>query len=107
MADDRRPARGGRPRRRTGPRRPPGAGRAGRQPPRGPAARSDAGAERARARPTGRLAILVLVLAVLVVSYASSMRAFLQQRSEMQDLQAEIAQRQEHIDELAREKRRW
>ncbi|WP_280637391.1 septum formation initiator family protein [Nocardioides sp. W7] len=107
MADDRRPARGARPRGRTGPGRTPGAGRTGRQPPRTGAARTAAGAGRARTRPTGRLAILVLVLAVLVVSYASSMRAFLQQRSEMQDLQAEISQRQEHIDDLAREKRRW
>lgn len=107
MADDRRPARGARPRGRTGPGRTPGAGRTVRQPPRAGASRPVAGAERTRARPTGRLAILILVLAVLVVSYASSMRAFLQQRSEMQQLQAEIAERQERIDDLALEKRRW
>ena len=39
-----------------------------------------------RPRFTNRMAILVLVVAVLVVSYASSMRAYLQQRSHIEDL---------------------
>ena len=34
--------------------------------------------------------MLVLVAAVLVVSYASSMRAYLQQRSHINDLHAQI-----------------
>jgi len=105
-AQSRKPPRGARPRGRTGPGRSPGAGRSGRVPPR-PGAATPAPAARTRARPTGRLAIVVLVLAVLAVSYASSLRAFLQQRSEMQALQSEIAERQDHIDDLAREKRRW
>lgn len=107
MADDRRPARGARPRGRTGPGRTPGAGRTGRTPPRPGAAESQASTQRARTRPTGRLAILVLVLAVLAVSYASSMRAFLQQRSEIQALQEQISEREARISDLAREKRRW
>ncbi|WP_227468023.1 FtsB family cell division protein, partial [Nocardioides lijunqiniae] len=60
-----------------------------------------------RPRLTGRAAILVLVLAVLAVSYASSMRAYLDQRSEMNALKATIAERSADIDDLEREKRRW
>jgi cell division protein FtsB len=53
------------------------------------------------------MAILVLVLAVLVVSYASSMRAYLQQRSHMNDLRAQIASSEREITALERERRRW
>jgi cell division protein FtsB len=60
-----------------------------------------------RPRFTGRAAILVLVLAVLAVSYASSMRAYLQQRAHIQELKSQIAQREANIDQLEREKRRW
>ncbi len=60
-----------------------------------------------RPRFTGRAAILVLVLAVLTVSYASSMRAYLQQRSHITDLKTQIAQREANITDLEREKRRW
>ncbi len=73
------------------------------------------GSERARAaaadapRPrfTNRMAILVVVVAVLVVSYASSMRAYLQQRSHTNDLRAQIASSERDIKALEREKRRW
>ena len=60
-----------------------------------------------RPRLTGRAAILVMVLAVLAVSYASSLRAYLQQRAHISDLQSTIAERQEQIGDLEREKRRW
>ena len=60
-----------------------------------------------RPRFTGRAAVLVLVLAVLTVSYASSLRAYLQQRSHIGDLKAQIAEREASIDQLEREKRRW
>lgn len=60
-----------------------------------------------RPRFTGRAAILVLVLAVLTVSYASSLRAWLQQRDHISDLRAQIEQTDENIDRLQREKRRW
>lgn len=53
------------------------------------------------------MAILVLVLAVLVVSYASSMRAYLQQRSHINDLRAQIESSERDISALEREKRRW
>ena len=60
-----------------------------------------------RPRFTNRMAILVVVLAVLVVSYASSMRAYLQQRSQINDLSAQIDSSQRDIGTLQREKRRW
>jgi len=107
MADNRRtPPRGARPRGRTGPGRTTGSGRGGRpsQQSPGAAAAGDAGR---RPRPTGRAAILLLVLAVLAVSYASSMRAYLQQRSHIEDLKSQIAQRETDINALEREKRRW
>lgn len=49
----------------------------------------------------------MLVLAVLAVSYASSMRAYLQQRSHISDLKSQIAERESSIDELERDKRRF
>jgi len=53
------------------------------------------------------MAILVVVVAVLVVSYASSMRAYLQQRSHINDLRAQIDSSERDILALEREKRRW
>ena len=53
------------------------------------------------------MAILVAVLAVLVVSSASSMRAYLQQRSHIADLRSQIATSQKDITALEREKGRW
>ncbi len=60
-----------------------------------------------RPRLTGRAAVLVLVLAVLTVSYASSLRAYLQQRAHIEDLKSQIALRQATISDLEREKERW
>jgi hypothetical protein len=50
---------------------------------------------------------LVLVLAVLMVSYASSMRAYLEQRHHLETLQDSIATSEANIAELEREKERW
>lgn len=63
--------------------------------------------ERTRSRFTGRMAVLVLVLAVLAVSYASSLRAYLEQRSEIEAHEAEIARAEAAIEELRREQARW
>ncbi len=60
-----------------------------------------------RARFTSRAAVLVLVLAVLMVSYASSLRAYLDQRRHISDLRAEIASSETNISGLEREKKRW
>ncbi|WP_432476780.1 FtsB family cell division protein [Nocardioides sp. GXQ0305] len=67
------------------------------------------GGETRRRRPrlTGRSLVLVLVVAVLAVSYASSMKAYLQQRAHIADLKEQIAERSADIDALEREKRRW
>ena len=49
----------------------------------------------------------MLVLAVLTVSYASSLRAYLQQRAHINDLKTQIAQHEANIDALEAEKDRW
>jgi hypothetical protein len=46
-------------------------------------------------------------MAVLAVSYASSTRAWLRQRSEINTLTAQIADQQAQVDALEKEKRRW
>lgn len=56
---------------------------------------------------TGRAAVLVVVLAVLAVSYASSLRAYLQQRAHIGDLKVQIEERRDGIADLQREKERW
>lgn len=56
---------------------------------------------------TGRAIILVLVCAVLVLSFASSLQAYLQQRHSIDDRKQQIATRQRAIDELEAEKARW
>ena len=60
-----------------------------------------------RSKLTGRAAILLLVLAVLAVSYASSARAWLNQRSENNSLRAQIAQQEAAVAQLKQDKRRW
>ena len=51
--------------------------------------------------------MLVLVLAGLVVSYASSFRAYLDQRHHVEQLQTSIARSEAEITALQREKQRW
>lgn len=58
-------------------------------------------------RVTGRALVLVLVLAVLVVSYASSLRAYLAQRAHMADLTEQIATTEADIADLQRETDRY
>lgn len=62
---------------------------------------------RRRSGLTGRAAILVLVLAALVVSYASSLRAWADQRARIEELRAEVADREDRVAELERELTRW
>jgi Septum formation initiator len=50
---------------------------------------------------------VVVVLAVLFVSYASSLRAYLAQRSHIEELEAQIASDQHAIANLKQEQRRW
>jgi cell division protein FtsB len=51
--------------------------------------------------------VLVLVLGLLMVSYASSMRAFLDQRHHVAALRSSIASSQAEVDRLSREKKRF
>ncbi len=81
-----------------------GSGRAGSA----PTPRSAAQAvEPARSRFTGRAVVLVLVLLVLMMSYASSMKAYLRQRAHIDSLKAQIVEQERRIDVLQREKERW
>lgn len=59
-----------------------------------------------RAKMTGRAAILLLVVAVLAVSYASSVRAYLKQRSDINELNAEIADKRADVAALEEQKAR-
>jgi cell division protein FtsB len=63
--------------------------------------------EQPRARFTGRALVLLLVLAALVASYASSLRAYVDQRGHIGSLQAQIEDSREAIADLEREKKRW
>lgn len=53
------------------------------------------------------MAILIVVFAVLVVSYASSLRAYRNQRGDIDALRAQIASSTTDIGRLQREKGRW
>lgn len=68
---------------------------------------SPTGAAVARPRLTARAAVLVLVLAALVTSYASSLRAYFEQRHQIQSLQDSIRSSQTRITAMEREKKRW
>jgi cell division protein FtsB len=75
---------------------------------RGGATRSrSAAAPAPRARFTNRAAILLVVFALLVISYASSMRAYLQQRDHIDNLKQQISSSKASIAQAEREKRRW
>lgn len=62
---------------------------------------------RRRPRLTGRALVVALVLAVLLVSYASSLRAYLQQRSQLSDLRSQITTSQSRVDLLEKQTARW
>ncbi|MDO7868810.1 FtsB family cell division protein [Nocardioides jiangxiensis] len=79
---------------------------AGRTTLRNAAAAAAAGA-RETPRITSRAVVLLLVLAVLAVSWASSFRAWFQQRAEMDQLRTQITQTQAQIDKLQDEKKRF
>ena len=58
-------------------------------------------------RLTSRAIVLGLVLLVLVISYASSLRGWLDQRQQIAEAQQRIESVQAQVDDLEREKRRW
>ncbi|MCZ4498280.1 MAG: Septum formation initiator [Marmoricola sp.] len=51
--------------------------------------------------------ILLVVLAILVVSYASSMRAYLQQSAHIADLKVQIAEAERATESAKTERGRW
>jgi cell division protein FtsB len=51
--------------------------------------------------------VLVLVLSVLTISYASSLKAYFQQRGQIDQLRSQIASSESSIHELESEKTRW
>jgi cell division protein FtsB len=65
------------------------------------------GPPRLRANVTGRAIALVVVLLILVISYASSLRVYFAQSQEIAASKAEIAERQQRIAELQAERARW
>lgn len=97
-----------------GPRAPQGPGRRPRAPiPARPASIGGIGGIDAlrkrlrRPKLTGRAMMIIVVAAVMVISYASSLRAYIQQRHDINALQTEIAERKEHIKQLEEQTRRW
>jgi cell division protein FtsB len=64
-------------------------------------------AQRRRSRFTGRAMVLVLVMSVLTISYASSLKAYFQQHGQIQQLQSQIASSQASINRLENEKAQW
>lgn len=106
MAAQRRTSRGPVPRGQAGPGR-PGAARTTLRAAAAAGSAAATAARRERPRITSRAVILLLVLAVLAVSWASSFRAWFQQRAELEALRADIAATSADITELEREKRRW
>lgn len=63
--------------------------------------------DRPRAKFTGRMAALVLVLAVLTVMFASSLRAYVQQRDHLNELRAGNAQLRQNNAQIESELERW
>jgi hypothetical protein len=51
--------------------------------------------------------VLVLVLSVLTISYASSLKAYFQQHGQIEELRSQIASSQNSITRLEAEKARW
>ncbi|MGJ0558384.1 FtsB family cell division protein [Methylocystis sp.] len=101
MPNRRTPPRGGRPPRNNRPAQRSGTGRA----------RSTKGAAAAtpppKAKFTNRAAVLLVVFALLVISYASSMRAYLHQRAHIRELNAKIAGYNLDIASAEEESERW
>jgi cell division protein FtsL len=53
------------------------------------------------------MAVLLLVVVVLAASYASSLKAYLQQRHDIESLKAQIVAREKAINALQDQKDRW
>ncbi|MCC3762993.1 septum formation initiator family protein [Glycomyces sp. TRM65418] len=87
----------------------PGRTRATRRPAPGSAGRPQV--KRVRYRPARRIsrraAVLALVLSALALSYAYPLRTYIEQRIEINRLEAEQAEQSERIEELEAERVKW
>jgi len=72
-----------------------------------PSAPTAASTRRGQRRWTGRAAVLVIILAALVVSYASSLRAWVDQQQQMSALRSQQAEQRQRVGELQDEISRW
>lgn len=68
---------------------------------------ANASTRRGQRRWTGRAAVLVIILAALIVSYASSLRAWVDQQQQMSALRTEQADQTQRVGELQDEIARW
>jgi len=86
-----------------------GAGPAGTPPAKAAAAESAAAKKPKvpRASLTGRAIALAVVILILVISYASSLRVYFAQAHEIAATRAEITQRTQAIEQLQAERTRW
>lgn len=75
--------------------------------PRRPKEEAQGGRGEGAPRFTGRAIVLLVVVLLLVASYASSMHTWWQLRQDIQTAQAEIATREAMIDKLQDDKERW
>lgn len=71
------------------------------------AAPTNASTRSGQRRWTGRAAVLVIILAALIVSYASSLRAWVDQQQQMSALRVEQADQTQRVGELKDEINRW
>ena len=94
----------GRPRARTSTKRVPGGARDGKEP---VAVTVAAPARRGPSSLTARAIALTVVLLILTISYASSLRIYYAQAHDIAATKAEIAERQQRIVELEGELARW
>jgi cell division protein FtsB len=62
---------------------------------------------RFRSNVTGRAIALAVVLLILVISYASSLRVYFAQSQEIAAARAEIAERQQRIADLTQQREQW
>ncbi|RRR97504.1 FtsB family cell division protein [Glycomyces terrestris] len=87
----------------------PGRTRAARRPAPGAAGRTEV--KRVRYRParkvSRRAAVLALVLSALALAYAYPLRTYIEQRIEINRLEAEQAAQEERIEELEAERVKW
>src|SRR3954468_14999736 len=62
---------------------------------------------RCRANLTGRAAVLALVVCMLAISLAYPLREYLAQRSDISDVRAQVAEQEQRVAALERQRSLW